>query len=112
MLICVYIESSCRVRGSFRKFCVSWQHRALLHITELKIIFAVLVALLLLSQRCTVFVICSLALDQERLQGSSSQMYMRTLIKFYFTLSKSALECYQLVKESLGPHASSYETVH
>jgi len=25
---------------------------------------------------------------------------------------KSALECYQSLKEGLGPHASSYETVH
>ena len=91
---------------------MSWQYLALLLITELKIIFVVPVSLLLLSQRCTVFVICSLAMDQERLQGSSSQMDMRALIKFHVSLGKSALECYQSLKEGLGPHASSYETVH
>ena len=91
---------------------MSWQHHALLHITELKIIFVVLVALLLQSQRCTVFVICSLAVDPDRLQGSSSQMEMRTLIKFHVSLGKSTLECYESFQERLGPHASSYETVH
>ena len=79
---------------------------------DLKIMCVVLVALLLLSQRCTVFVICCLAVDQERLQGSSSQMDLRTLIKFHVLLGKSAIECYKSLKESLGTHASSYETVH
>jgi hypothetical protein len=78
--------------------------------TELKIMCVVLVALLLLSQRCTVFVICSLAVDQERLQGSSSWLDMRTF--FLGVGCKSALECYQPLKEGLGLHASSYETVH
>jgi len=33
-------------------------------------------------------------------------MDVGTLIKFHILLSKSALECYKLLKEGLGPHES------
>jgi hypothetical protein len=39
-------------------------------------------------------------------------MGIRTLKKFRVLLGRSALECYKLLKEGLGTHASSYETVH
>jgi transposase len=36
---------------------------------------------------------------------------VRTVIKFNVLLGKSALECYKSLKEGLGTHAPSYETV-
>jgi hypothetical protein len=66
-----------------------------LYMTELKIVCVVFVALLLLSQRCIVIVICCLAVNWEILQGSLPWMDVRTLIKYHVLLGKSALECYQ-----------------
>lgn len=52
MVLCPKIrESSMLLCGSFQKVCIWWQHSALLHMTEL----ISCVALLLLSQRCPVF---------------------------------------------------------
>jgi hypothetical protein len=51
---------------------------------------------------------CS-AIGWEKLQASHD---MRTLPKFYVLLGKSALEFYKPLKESLGTHAPSYDTVH
>jgi len=48
---------------------------------------------------CLCAVSCSLAMDQERLQGRFSWMDMRTLLKFHVLLGKSALECYKLLEE-------------
>ena len=60
---------------------------------------------------CLCDVYCCLAMDQERLQGSFPwRDNKRTLIKFNVLLGKSALECYKL-KEGLGTHVPSYETV-
>ena len=59
---------------------------------------------------CLCGVSCCLAVDQEKLQGSFSQMNMRTLIKFYVLLGRSALECCKSLMEGLGTHASSYAT--
>jgi len=42
---------------------------------------------------------------------SSSQINIRTLIKFHVLLGRISLECYSFLKEGLGTHASSYETV-
>jgi hypothetical protein len=48
---------------------------------------------------------------QERLQGSFSQMDMRTLIKFHVLLGKTALECYKSLKEGSGTHTAPCENV-
>ena len=53
-----------------------------------------------------------LAMVQERLQRSFSQMGMRTLIKFHVLLGKTALECYKSLKESLGTHTPPRKNVH
>jgi transposase len=50
-------------------------------------------------------------MDRERLQESFSRTDVRTVIKFNVLLGKSALECYKSLKEGLGTHAPSYETV-
>ena len=60
---------------------------------------------------CLYNVRCCLAVDPESLQRCFSWMDLRTLIKFHVLLGKSALAYYKS-KESLGPHAPSYETVH
>jgi hypothetical protein len=52
---------------------------------------------------CLCDVSCCLAMDQGRLRGRFSQTDVRTLIKFHILLGKSALECYKLLKEGLGP---------
>jgi hypothetical protein len=51
-------------------------------------------------------------MDQERLQGRSSQMDVRTLIKFHVCWVKVLSECYNSLKEGFETHVSSYETVH
>ena len=48
------VESSMLLCGSLQKVCIWWQHSALLHMTTHNMCVA-LVALLLLSQRCPVF---------------------------------------------------------
>ena len=50
-----------------------------------------------------------LAIGCEKLQLSHD---MRILKKFYVLLGKSALECYKSLRESLGTHDPSYDTVH
>jgi hypothetical protein len=52
-----------------------------------------------------------LAMDQERLQENFSRTDVRTVIKFNVLLDKSALEGYKSLKEGLGTHAPSHETV-
>jgi hypothetical protein len=54
---------------------------------------------------------CCLAMDWEKLQGSFSWTDVRTLIKFNVLLGKSDLECYMSLKEGLGTHTPSYETL-
>jgi hypothetical protein len=44
---------------------------------------------------CFCDVICCLAMDQERLEGSFLLMEVRRLLKFHVLLVKSALECYR-----------------
>jgi len=58
---------------------------------------------------CLCDVSCSIAVDQERLQGSFSRTDMRTLIKFHVLWGKSAPR--EESKEGLGTHAPSYKTV-
>jgi hypothetical protein len=60
---------------------------------------------------CLCGVYCCLAIDQEGLQESYLQKDMRTLMKFHVLLGKSALDCYKSLKEGLGTHVPSYETV-
>jgi transposase len=60
---------------------------------------------------CHCDVSCCLAMDRERLQENFSRMDVRTVIKFNVLLGKNALECYKSLKEGLGIHAFSYETV-
>jgi hypothetical protein len=60
---------------------------------------------------CLRDVSCCLAMDRETLQENFSWTDVRTVIKFNVLLGKSALECYKLLKEGLGTHAPSYETV-
>jgi histone-lysine N-methyltransferase SETMAR len=50
-------------------------------------------------------------MDRKRLQENFSWTDVRTVIKFNVLLGKSALECYKSLKEGLGTHAPSYETV-
>jgi hypothetical protein len=50
-----------------------------------------------------------LAIGWEKLQASHD---MRILTKFHVLLGKSAVECYKSLKETLGTHAPSYDTVH
>jgi transposase len=50
-------------------------------------------------------------MDRERLQENFLRMDVRTVIKFNVLLGKSAVECYKSLKEGLGTHAPSYETV-
>jgi hypothetical protein len=49
---------------------------------------------------------CCLAMDWERLQGSSSWKDVRTLIKLHVLLGEYALECYNALKKCLGTHAA------
>jgi hypothetical protein len=60
---------------------------------------------------CLYDISCCLAMDRERLQENFSQTDVRTVIKFNVLLGKSALECYKSLKEGLGTHVPSYETV-
>jgi hypothetical protein len=60
---------------------------------------------------CACDVSCYLAMDREKVQGHLLQTDARTLIKFHVLLGKSALESYNSLKEGLGTHAPSYETV-
>jgi hypothetical protein len=60
---------------------------------------------------CLCDVYCCLAMDQEGLLESFLQRDMRTLIKFHVLLGTSALESYKSLKEGLGTHVPSYETV-
>ena len=53
---------------------------------------------------CLCDVSCSLAMDQERLQESFSQMDVRTLIKVSCLLGKSGIECYKSLKEGFETH--------
>jgi hypothetical protein len=57
------------------------------------------------KDRCLCDVSCSLAMDQRRMQGSSSWTDIITLIQFQVMLNKSALECYML-KERLRDTSS------
>jgi len=50
-----------------------------------------------------------LAMVRERLQGSSSQMDMKTFIKFCVLLGRTVLECYMSLKEGLGTHTPPRE---
>jgi hypothetical protein len=61
---------------------------------------------------CLCDISCCLDMDRERLQEYFSWTDVRTVIKFNALLGKSALECYKSLKEGLGTHAPSYETVH
>jgi hypothetical protein len=89
--------------------------------------FVALVALLLLSPKvhCLCNVIFCIAINQERLQGSFSQTDMKTLIYIYiyvcvcvcvyiyiYFFCVKVLKSYKLLKEGLGTHAASHETVH
>ena len=60
---------------------------------------------------CLCDVSSCLAMVRERLQGSFSQMDMRTLIKFHVLLGKTALECYKSLKEGSGTHTPPCENV-
>jgi len=52
-----------------------------------------------------------LTMDRERLQGSFSQMDVRTLLKFQVLLGKNALECYKSLNEGLGTQSPSHKAV-
>ena len=60
---------------------------------------------------CLFGVSCCLAVDWVRLQGSFLWVDMRTLKIFHVLLGKIALECYTSLKEGLGTHVPSYETL-
>jgi hypothetical protein len=75
--------------------------------------WVVLVGLLLLSWRCIVLVTL-VAVNHG--SGKSTRKflwtYKRTCIKLHVLLGENELECDKWLKEDLGTHASSYETVH
>jgi hypothetical protein len=50
-------------------------------------------------------------MDREKLQGSFSQMDVRTLLKFHVLLGKNALEFYKSLNEGLGTKAPSCKAV-
>jgi hypothetical protein len=54
---------------------------------------------------------CHLTVDQETLQGSFLWTGIRILIKFHVLWGKSALDYYMLLKEGLGTHVPSCESV-
>lgn len=108
MYVCVYI---CMYTGHFRRMCMVAEPYSVTYDWTQIMCGATGTNAAVAKERYLCDISCYLAMDQRKMQGSSSWTNIITLIQFNVVLNKSALECY-MSKESWGTPAPSCETVH
>jgi nuclear pore complex protein Nup62 len=110
MYACVYIYIYMYI-GHFRRMCTMAEPYSVLYDWTQIICGLSGTIAAVAKERCLCDISCCLAMDQRKLQGSSSWTDIITLLQFHAVFIESTLECYML-KEGWGTPVPSYETVH